>query len=219
MVRVSTTNEEIQRVLKSIGINKEYEEYFVTEYNSETVKGLNNHLGEYESINNLNYLAGRIQKMTPGELEEFNAIMDNNIDVEQDGAVGCINLTGNLDKCNYYPGINDEEELGIFRVKEVNDFNPESAMGEFAMYFDYEAYGRDFSINDGGIFTDNGYLSQTGEEWELEYDGKRENIPDEYKLKKSPEVQNREEVKTLDEAVEEALEAAELQEAAFEMEM
>ena len=187
-VKFPNTTEEIKKVFERIGMNAEYEEYFITDYNSEKVDGLHKHLGEYEKVEDLNYLAGRILEMDEGELQHFNAIMKNNVDMEQEGVDGCINLTYNLDKYIHYPDVNTEEELGIYHVKELETFNLDS-MGDFAMYFDYEAYGRDVSINEGGIFTKEGYICNTGESWKYEYDGNPKNIPDEFKLEKDSEVQ------------------------------
>lgn len=208
------TAEEIQKVFERIGMDAEHEEYFITDYDSEKIEGLHDCLGEYENVKDLNYLAGRIQEMEEGELKLFNTIMKNNVDLEQTGASGCINLTYNLDKYNYCPDVQTERELGTYYVNELNTFNVES-MGEFSYYFDYEAYGRDISINEGGIFTSEGYISST-ESWEKEYDGDQKNIPDEYKLEESSAVQKQSQ---WDAAIEEALEAAEIQEPELEMEM
>ncbi len=213
-VKFPTTTEELQSVLDRIGINEEYEEYFVTEYSSEVVNGLNNHLDEYEQLDNLNYLARRIQEMDQGELEQLNEVMGNNIDVDQEGAIGCINLTYNLDKYNYYPEVTTEEELGIYLVEELETFDVNS-MGEFSHYFDYEAYGRDECIKDGGTFVKNGYINKTNTEWAYEYDGNIQNIPDEYRIKTADEQLE----SAIEKAVDEAMEAAEIPEPDFEMEL
>ena len=47
-------------------------------------------------------------------------------------------------------------------------------------YIDYEAIGRDVSINESGQFTTYGYVRDTQESFTEYYDGDRENIPDEY---------------------------------------
>lgn len=213
-VKFPTTTEELGNVLDRIGINKEYEEYFITDYNSEVVNGLHDHLGEHEQLVNLNYLARRIQEMDEGELERFNAVMGNAVDVEQEGATGCINLTYNLDKYNYYPEVTTEEELGRYFVEELETFDVDS-MGEFSYYFNYEAYGRDVCINDGGTFVKEGYVSKGNIEWDYEYDGNPKNIPDEYRIKTADERLE----SAIEKAVDEAMKAAEIPEPDFEMEI
>lgn len=51
---------------------------------------------------------------------------------------------------------------------------------ELKDYFNYEAYGRDLSINEGGHFAPSGYIVQTGPVKEL-YRG-TEDIPKEHKV-------------------------------------
>ena len=51
-----------------------------------------------------------------------------------------------------------------------------------ADYIDYEAIGRDVSINESGQFTTYGYVRDTQESFTEYYDGDRENIPDEYRV-------------------------------------
>lgn len=56
-LKFPTTAEEVQALFSRIGIDgKQYEEYFITDYDSD-ILGLTDHLGEYESLDELNYLA------------------------------------------------------------------------------------------------------------------------------------------------------------------
>ena len=75
-LRFPTTIEEVQALFSRIGIDgKRYEEYFITDYQSD-VLGLYDHLGEYESLDELNYLAHLLEEMTQDELEKLEAVMD-----------------------------------------------------------------------------------------------------------------------------------------------
>lgn len=49
------------------------------------------------------------------------------------------------------------------------------------LYIDYEAYGRDVSLDDGGTFTENGYIVDTGSRFVELYNG-RDDLPEEYKI-------------------------------------
>ena len=144
-LKFPTTIEEVQALFSRIGIDgKRYEEYFITDYQSD-VLGLYDHLGEYESLDELNYLAHLLEEMTPDELEKLEAVMDAG---EYTGSVkDLINLTQNLDCFEFYPGVKDEEELGRMYILEFEALTvPEHLID----YIDYEAYGRDVRINEGG---------------------------------------------------------------------
>ena len=67
-VKFPTTEEEMQKVFERIGIGSKdefghvYEEWFITDYEC-PVHGVYDMLGEYESLDKLNYLASRIDEM------------------------------------------------------------------------------------------------------------------------------------------------------------
>ena len=67
-------------------------------------------VGEYESLDELNFLAHLLEEMTPDELEKPEAVKDAG---EYTGSIkDLINLTQNLDCFKFYPGVKDEEDLG-----------------------------------------------------------------------------------------------------------
>lgn len=49
-------------------------------------------------------------------------------------------------------------------------------------YIDYEAYGRDIALEEGGQFTEFGYVRETGDSFHEYYDGDRDSIPEEYRV-------------------------------------
>ena len=57
-VKLPVSDEELQEVFKRIGINKEYEEYFITDYECDFYE-----IGEYESISTLNEMAEKIDNL------------------------------------------------------------------------------------------------------------------------------------------------------------
>ena len=62
-VKFPTTHENLQDVFKRIGIDGiRYEEWFITDYDC-YVEGIYDVLGEYESLDELNYLAASIEAM------------------------------------------------------------------------------------------------------------------------------------------------------------
>ena len=184
-VKFPTTEEEMQKVFERIGIGstdefgQPYEEWFITDYEC-PVHGVYDMLGEYESLDKLNYLASRIDEMDKWEQEKFVAIMEAGCDEVSD-IDDLINLTYNLDCYDFIPDIHDESDLGYYYVHDAGIYS-EKELGPLANYIDYERFGRDVAMDESGRFTDEGYIRNTGDSWNRYYDGSREDIPDEYRI-------------------------------------
>lgn len=181
-VKFPTTAEELQKVFERIGIGSKddfghpYEEWFITDYDC-YVDGLYEMLGEYENLDELNYLASKLEELDDHDYEHFQAAMQVS---DYTGSVkDLINLIDNLDKYEIYPGVDDYSDLGRYYIDEVGVMEiPE----HLANYIDYEAYGRDVAIDEMGQFTNYGYVRDTQESFTEYYDGDRESIPDEYRV-------------------------------------
>lgn len=143
-VKLPVSDEELQEVFKRIGINEEYEEYFITDYECDFYE-----IGEYENIDTLNEIAEKI----------------DNLDEEQEQVVKVLmseygyNLDGAIEKAEsgdyrFYTDCDDMTDIAYVVVEECGylDNVPENV----ARYFDYEAYGRDLGIEGSFHFLDNG---------------------------------------------------------------
>ena len=181
-VKFPTTAEELKEVFKRIGIGQRddfgqpYEEWFITDYDC-YVDGLYDKLGEYESLDELNYLASKLDEMSNSEYAQFQAGMEMG---DHCGSLQeIINLTENLDCYEIYPNIEDYDDLGRYYIEELEVMQvPEHLQN----YIDYEAYGRDVAMDENGSFTDQGYVRDTGDRFCEYYDGERGSIPDEYRV-------------------------------------
>ena len=181
-VKFPTTAEEIKEVFKRIGIGQKddfgqpYEEWFITDYDC-YVDGLYDKLGEYENLDELNYLASKLDEMSDSEYAQFQAGMEMG---DHCGSLQeIINLTENLDCYEVYPHIADYDDLGRYYIEELEVMQvPEHLQN----YIDYEAYGRDVAMDENGSFTDQGYVRDTGDRFCEYYDGERGSIPDEYRV-------------------------------------
>ena len=70
-LKFPTTTEAVQDLLKQIGIDGiRYEEIFIASYDG-PMPQLHKHLGEYESIDELNHLACLLSELDKDELERF----------------------------------------------------------------------------------------------------------------------------------------------------
>ena len=181
-VKFPTTAEEMKEVFKRIGIGQRddfgqpYEEWFITDYDC-YVDGLYSKLGEYENLDELNYLASKLDEMSESEYAQFQAGMEMG---DHCGSLQeIINLTENLDCYEVYPHIEDYDDLGRYYIEELEVMQvPEHLQN----YIDYEAYGRDVAMDENGSFTDQGYVRDTGDRFCEYYDGERGSIPDEYRV-------------------------------------
>ena len=171
-----------------------YEEIFITSFDGD-VLGLYDHLGEYESIDELNHLAHVLSDLDQSDIEKFEAVIDSG---EYTGSVhDLINLAQNLDCYDFYPGIDSEEALGRAYIEEMEMLDvPDNVLP----YFDFEAYGRDARINDGGHFAPGGYVFNNGGKFVEQYHG-MEDIPPEHRIFAYPKLNIREQMAAYQEVI------------------
>ncbi|MEY8366873.1 antirestriction protein ArdA [Anaerovoracaceae bacterium 41-7] len=187
-----TSPQEVQALLKHIGVDGiRYEEFFITSFDGD-VLGLYDYLGEYENLDELNHLACLLSELDQGELEKFGAVLHTG--AHTSSVADIINLTQNLDCFEFYPEIENEEDLGRYWAEDLPI--PE----ELKDYFDYEAYGRDISINEGGHMAPGGYVVQTSGDFREYYHGPQD-IPAEHKVFSYPQLSIREQMAAYKEVI------------------
>lgn len=141
-VELPVSQEELQEVFKHIGINEEYEEYFITDYECDFYE-----VGEYESIDTLNEIAERLEELDESESKIVKAIMSE-LGYTLDEAIEKVN---NGDYTIYY----DCEDMTDVAYKAVKSYGYLDNVPEtVARYFDYKSFGRDLGIEGTFIFTD-----------------------------------------------------------------
>lgn len=178
-VSLPITFEDFSDVLERIEIDGvHYEEYAIFDYDID-VPGLSDCLGEYENIEALNYFAGRLSTMKEWELETFCSALETGEHCSNLSEL--IELCDGLDNFLVIGGVSDYDDLGRYYVEELGaiDFNNAGSLLEY--YFDFSAYGRDIALEEGGVFTENGYIAVIDSSYpDFDYD----EIPEEYRLRK-----------------------------------
>ena len=184
-LKFPATTEDVQALLKRIGVDGvRYEEIFITDFESD-VLGLYDYLNEYDNIDELNHLSHVLSELDQSDLEKFEAAIAYG---EHTSSVkDLINLAQNLDCYDFIPGIEDEEDLGRYYIEELDALQvPEHLKN----YIDYEAYGRDVSMEESSSFVPGGYVRRESDIVEV-YHG-REDIPDEQQIFTYPDLNIRE---------------------------
>lgn len=178
-VTFPTTADHMKEVFERIGIDVQNREtWHFTEFQS-PIPGLAAKLGEHEHPDELNYLGKLLSMQFDDDREKFAAAIalgDHASSVEE-----LINLAQNLDCYWIYPSVKSEEEYGHYLIDELDELElPDEAK----KYFMYEEYGRDASINDGGAFTEWGYVYNNRNTFTRWYGGR--DVPEEYRVTPAP---------------------------------
>ena len=140
-VELPATEDELNAVYERIGINEEYEEIFITDYESD-IDGVT--VDEYANIDELNELADDFEALDDWERETVTAIIEaTGYDVRE-----CMEMRDNV---TFYSGM-DLTDVAYELVAECYDL-PEIA----ERYFDYDAFARDLGF-DGYTETSNGVV-------------------------------------------------------------
>lgn len=141
-VELPVSHEELQKVFERIGINEEYEEYFITDYECDFYE-----VGEYESLDALNEIAERIEELGEEESEVVKVLMSE-LGYTLDEAIDKVN-NGDY---RIYSDCDDMTDIAYQVVEECGYLN--NVPDNVARYFDYESFGRDLGIEGTYIFTD-----------------------------------------------------------------
>lgn len=146
-VDLPVSEEELEKVFKRIGINDEYEEYFITDYESD-IDGLK--VGEYENIDDLNELAEALEDLDSEKENVLSVMLEDGCTFEE-----ALEKIKDRDYMVYY-NCDSMEDVAYQVVEESGllDGVPEKV----ARYFNYEAYGRDLEIEGTFYQINNAYI-------------------------------------------------------------
>ena len=180
-----TTKEQLHEAMQRVGITADNpQDFFINGFMNTEQQPFDVPLPVIQraSVDELNYLGNLLAMQRDEDRDKFTAAVALG---ERAGSVkDLINLAQNLDCYWLYPTVQNEEDYGYYLIDELDELElPEEAK----KYFMYEDYGRDAAINDGGRFTEQGYIynnKNTFTEW---YNGKESDIPREYRVMSFPQ--------------------------------
>ena len=88
-------------------------------------------------------------------LDLANELAEKLENVDEDSSDPRNLLNAEFDDCWFYPDITTDRELGEYLV---DDMGVELSREQLERYLDYEKYGRDVRLSEGGSFVDKGYF-------------------------------------------------------------
>ena len=180
-----TTKEQLHETMQRVGITADNpQDFFINGFANTEQQPFDVPLSVIQSagLDELNYLGNLLSMQRDEDRDKFTAAVALG---ERAGSIkDLINLAQNLDCYWLYPSVQNEEDYGYYLIDELDELElPEEAK----KYFMYEDYGRDAAINDGGRFTEQGYIynnKNTFTEW---YNGRESDIPREYRVMSFPQ--------------------------------
>ena len=179
------TTEQLHNAMQGVGISADNpQDFFINGFANTEGCPFDVPLSVIQSgrMDELNYLATLLDMQRDEDREKFAAAVT--LGERAGNLKDLINLAQNLDCYWIYPTVQNEEDYGYYLIDELDELElPEEAK----KYFMYEEYGRDAAINDGGRFTEQGYIynnKNTFTEW---YNGRESDIPKEYKIMSFPQ--------------------------------
>lgn len=142
-VNLPVDADELEEVKARIGINAEYEEMFITDWESD-VDGVS--VGEYDNIDELNELAEELDKPDEYELEIVAAFLSEGYDLEE--------ALERREDVLFFSDCYDMGDVARAYCDETGllDSIPENLRD----YFDFAAFGRDMSFEGHFVFTSAG---------------------------------------------------------------
>lgn len=135
----------LEKALKRIGIDGiRYEEVFITDFEND----IGFEIGEYMYLPTLNELFKEIDMLDEHDTLKLKAMLEGHgMDIDE--------AISKLEDSYLYEDIANDKELGEYMF---NEYEYESIAERLLFYIDYEAYGRDYRIQDYGVHTDYGYI-------------------------------------------------------------
>lgn len=138
-IELPIDDEELAQVKQRIGINQRYEEWFITDYETEIPIKIN----EYDSVKELNDLAHRLEAYQDMELEEIEAY----VEAGMGDTIDAMNAIDN-GSVTYYSNKSIKELAQELADEHILSLTKDNSIFEFvSRYFDYEAYERDLAYD------------------------------------------------------------------------
>lgn len=178
-----TTTEKLQAALREIGISADNpQDFFLYDYRSPQARPIKlpRDMVLSAGMDELNFLAARLEKLDAAELMELNAALTSpQSDFHNIGQI--IDYPENVDFYVHLPDVTGTGQLGDYYLNRSGmvDMPEEWKAGILLPRF-----GLHIANTEQGVFTDYGYLVKNGDEWQRVHEGQP--VPEEYRVMAYP---------------------------------
>ena len=178
-----TTTEKLQAALREIGISADNpQDFFLYDYRSPQARPIKlpRDMVLSAGMDELNFLAARLEKLNAAELMELNAALTSpQSDFHNIGQI--IDYPENVDFYVHLPDVTGTGQLGDYYLNRSGmvDMPEEWKAGILLPRF-----GLHIADTEQGVFTDYGYLVKSGDEWQRVHEGQP--VPEEYRVMAYP---------------------------------
>lgn len=178
-----TTTEKLQAALREIGISADNpQDFFLYDYRSPQARPIKlpRDMVLSAGMDELNFLAARLEKLDAAELMELNAALTSpQSDFHNIGQI--IDYPENVDFYVHLPDVTGTGQLGDYYLNRSGmvDMPEEWKAGILLPRF-----GLHIANTEQGVFTDYGYLVKSGDEWQRVHEGQP--VPEPYRVMAYP---------------------------------
>ena len=178
-----TTTEQVQAALRQIGISSDNPQgLFISGYFAEEEKrfAIPYNMVLASNVDELNFLASRLETLSTGERAELNAALQ----APQSELFSIGRITDFPENVDYYvhlPDVHGPAQLGDYYLNRSGMVDmPEEWKGGI----DTAQFGRYVAQQEQGVFTEYGYLVKSGDVWQKVHEGQP--VPEEYRVLSFP---------------------------------
>ena len=137
-LKLPCDTDKLQEALTTIGINEQYEEFFICDYQCILT---NLHISEYASIAELNELAKKIDELADCDFDKLGAVLESESCMT---IAGILEVIEELDSFDLLEGVATDSEIGEYFADVGDLFH--GIPDHIQRYFDFESYGRDIRL-------------------------------------------------------------------------
>ena len=149
-VKLPVDKDKLQDVLNRIGINEQYEEVFISDYES---LFSNLRINEHSSLDDLNELAKRMEELTDYDYDKLAAVLESESSMS---IAEILEIIDQLDEFDLLTEVHDDEALGEYYAEICCTFA--AVPDHLKYYIDMDRYGRNLRMELNCCFTSYGVV-------------------------------------------------------------
>ena len=192
------TKEQLHEAMQSVGITADNpQDFSIRGFSDDPEKhiALPYDMVCAADVDELNFLAARLEALDPAEVGKLNAALQQKNGLANIGQV--IDFTYNADYFVHIPEVHTYRDLGDYYL---NQSGMVQMPAEWKGGIDLATFGKNAAEQEKGAFTEYGYIVESGDEWERQFEGRE--VPEEYRIMSYPQPERGDQDKTFMDAAE-----------------